>query len=151
MWWPRSSYRTFLSLWQIFLGTFPITAHISFPRQNHCSGFYQHRWLLQEFEHSINEIPLLVVFCIWLLSLIIISMRFIHVFACNSSWYFLLFVVFRCFKYTTADCLVNGCLSSLQNLAIMNKPEYSQMYFLVDMCSFLLGICLEEELLDHKA
>ena len=33
----------------------------------------------------------------------------------------------------------------------MNKPEYSQMCFLVDMCSFLLGIYLEEALLDHKA
>lgn len=68
--------------------------------------------LLQEFEHYINEIPLSVVFCIWLLSLIIISMRFIHVVVCNSSWSFLLFVVFHCFKYTTAYCLVNEYLSS---------------------------------------
>ena len=106
-WPPRSSYRTFLLPQKVSLGRFPITAPTPSPRQNHCSDFSHHRWLSWVFTHHINGITPLVVFCAWLLSLIIISLKFIHVVAVVGS--FLLSVV-PLFKYTTVYSLMNGYL-----------------------------------------
>lgn len=89
-----------------------------------CPNCQHHRWVLPALKLHINRIIQCVLFRVWLLSLNILLMKFIHVVACSRSLFILISGKYS-ILWTHHDLFtrstVDGYLSSFQFLAIKNK------------------------------
>ena len=133
----------------------PLSRH-STPRGNHSSDFYHSRFVWLFLELNTNGIILNVVFWVWLLSLNIVSLRFIHVVEYgNSVFLLLLCVVFCDMNIPNLHNLFILLLMDFQLFLIFHYYTKSATDIFVHffgrcMLSFLLGIYIERDVLGYS-